>query len=184
MQHHPAVGRRDRERLTDLPGGELHHLAHEEGARGLRRQAVHAALQSLPEGLVLVGALGVSPSRRGGSAQWPSAWNMPRRPPAGPRRPRPRQGCSRSIRRECVDDLVLEDAGEPGPQAEDLPAKPARPWSAASSVSCTASSARSARATAASRSAPDTPRSRSMAAGSGPAGGRGCPWRGSKKSSI
>ena len=117
VQHDPAVGRRDRQLLTDFLGRHFHHFAHHEHARGARRQSLRAQFEGFAEASCSPAPRRGCPSRPGNCCQWPSAWNSASTASASrARRPSPASGCSRAAAPQMVDDLVLEDAGEPGLQ--------------------------------------------------------------------
>src|SRR5688572_5411727 len=104
------MGRRYGEFLTDLAGLEAKVLAHHEGLRGLLRQAREAHLQGGKEAPLLEGSVRLGP-RRGHLEPVAALVEQGLEFIPGNRRRLAAHPADR------VDDLVLEDAGEPGAQA-------------------------------------------------------------------
>src|SRR5438445_3612880 len=62
MQLHPAIGRGDRQFLTNFFGGKSEKLAHHENPAGLGWHAVETGFENCPELLLLQRSFGIGPS--------------------------------------------------------------------------------------------------------------------------
>ncbi len=120
IQDDPKVVRRDRQFLTDFVGLELHHFPHHERTGRVGRQLLEAKLHHAHELLPRERILGVSPLRR---RRFPGPIVLEQRiefVEVGLLVEHRHEHRLALPLTDCIDDLVLQDPGEPRSHARAL----------------------------------------------------------------